>query len=280
MKKLITLSFALYGLVLFAICQPREDDKSKAVPPFKIFDNLYYVGTDWVSAYLITTDNGIIVVDALYGKFVNHIIQSTRNLGFNPKDIKYILCTHAHYDHSEGAATLQKLTGARIGMTDPDWQMTEGKIENAYPSLGTPPVRDLVIGDGDSLTLGNTTLKFYVTPGHTLGVLSFSFPVKDGSRNYNAFMFGGAGVNFGGIDRLQMYIKSVDRLLSMKDLLQVNVSNHPSSGKILERSKLLGERKPSGGNPFVAPEDYQAWLKGLRAEAEKKLMEENAKADK
>jgi metallo-beta-lactamase class B len=277
MKKILACLFAICFLVHLVSAQHGEHDSAKTVPPFKIFDNLYYVGLEWVSSYLITTDDGLIVVDALYGKFANHIVQSVRDLGFDPKNIKYILCTHGHYDHNEGAELLQKLTGARVGMTEADWQMTEGKIENPYPSVNTTLVRDLVLHDGETLKLGNTELKFYVTPGHTLGVLSFSFPVKDGNRTYTAFMFGGAGLNFDGVDRTQMYIRSLDRLLGMKDLLQVNISNHPSSGKVLERAKMLKVRKPADKNPFVAPEDYQAWLTDLRNQAEKKLVEEKTK---
>src|SRR5688572_2568483 len=277
MKKILACLFATCLLVHNASAQHGEYDSAKTVPPLKIFDNLYYVGIDIVSSYLITTDDGLIVIDALYGKFSNHIVQSVRDLGFDPKDIKYILCTHGHFDHSEGAEMLQKLTGARVGMTEADWQMTEGKIENAYPSVNTKLARDLVLHDGETLKLGNTELKFYVTPGHTLGVLSISFPVKEGNRTHNAFVFGGAGLNFNGIDRTQTYIRSLDRLLGMKSLLQVNISNHPSSGKILERAKMLKDRKPADKNPFVAPEDYLAWIMDLRSQAEKKLVEEKTK---
>jgi metallo-beta-lactamase class B len=277
MKRISVFVFALCCLYLSCHGQHGARDTAKTVPPFKIFDNLYYVGMDWVSSYLIATDDGLILIDALYGKFPKHILQSVRALGFDPKNIKYILCTHGHYDHTEGADTLQKVTHARIGMTDADWQMTEGKIDNPYPNVNARLVRDLVVYDGDSLTLGNTTLKFYVTPGHTTGVLSFSFLARDGNRTYNAFGFGGAGLNFNGVQRTQQYINSIDRLLSMKELLQVNLSNHPGMGKVLDRAALLKQRKAGEKNPFVAPEDYQIWLKELRTQAEKKLVEEKAR---
>lgn len=275
MKK-ISFILAFFSISLFSNAQYGKHDSAKTVPPFKIFDNLYYVGIDFVSSYLLTTDDGLILIDAAYGKYPAHILQSVHELGFDPKQIKYILCSHGHYDHYEGADTLQKITHARIGMTEPDWQIAEGKTENEYKSVKVKLTRDLVINDGDSLTLGHTTLKFYVTPGHTLGVLSIAFTVRDGNSTYKAFMFGGIGQNFSGVKQTQLYIKSVDRLLSMKDV-QVNITNHPFTGKVFERAELLKKRKPGEINPFVAPEDFKNWLTGLRTEAEQKLAEEKKK---
>ena len=271
------LSLVIFSSIhLFCDAQYGQYDTAKTVPPFKIFDNLYYVGIDWVSSYILTTSEGLILIDALYGKYPIHILQAVQNLGFDPKQIKYILCTHAHYDHYEGADTLQKLTHARVGMTEPDWQMVEGKVKTGLESVRAHLTRDLVIHEGDSLSLGNTTLKFYQTPGHTLGVLSISFPVRDGHNIYKAFVFGGAGQNFSGVLQTEMYIRSIDRILSMKDIA-VNISNHPSLGKIFERAELLKQRRPGEVNPFVAPEDFQIWLQELRSQAENKLTEEKKK---
>jgi metallo-beta-lactamase class B len=276
MKKTFLSLVIFSNIHLFCDAQYGQYDTAKSVPPFKIFDNLYYVGIDWVSSYILTTSDGLILIDALYGKYPIHILQSVHDLGFDPKQIKYILCTHAHYDHYEGADTLQKLTHARVGMTEPDWQIVEGKVKTGLESVKAHLTRDLVIDDGDSLSLGNTTLKFYQTPGHTLGVLSISFPVRDGHNIYKAFVFGGAGQNFSGVLQTEMYIRSIDRILSMKDIA-VNISNHPSQGKIFERDELLKQRRPGEVNPFVAPEDFQIWLQELRRQAENKLAEEKKK---
>jgi metallo-beta-lactamase class B len=276
MKKTFLSLVIFSNIHLFCDAQYGQYDTAKSVPPFKIFDNLYYVGIDWVSSYILTTSDGLILIDALYGKYPIHILQSVHDLGFDPKQIKYILCTHAHYDHYEGADTLQKLTHARVGMTEPDWQIVEGKVKTGLESVKAHLTRDLVIDDGDSLSLGNTTLKFYQTPGHTLGVLSISFPVRDGHNIYKAFVFGGAGQNFSGVLQTEMYIRSIDRILSMKDIA-VNISNHPSQGKIFERDELLKQRRPGEVNPFVAPEDFQIWLQELKRQAENKLTEEKKK---
>ena len=279
MKKafqIVILSFFIY---FQGKAQYGQYDHARTVPPFKIFDNLYYVGIDWVSSYLITTDDGLILIDALYRNYPAHILQSVKELGFDPKQIKYILCTHGHFDHCEGADTLQKITHARVGMTETDWQIAEGKIKNEYANVNTRLTRDWVIRDGDSLKLGGTTIKFLVTPGHTMGVLSMSFPVRDGNNIYNAFMLGGVGLNFEGVKQTELYLQSMDRIMKMKNI-EVNITNHPDPGKIFQRARLLQARKESEPHPFVAPADFQNWLKELKVNAEKKLEEEKAKAKK
>ncbi len=282
MKKELLLIIVFFLTISTVTAQYGKYDSAKTVPPFKIFDNLYYAGIDWVSAYIIKTDDGLILIDALYRNYPAHILQSVKELGFDPKQIKYIICTHGHFDHCEGADTLKKLTGARIGMTETDWQIAEWKVKNDYANVNTRlsrDSRDLVIGDGDSLQLGSTIIKFYITPGHTLGVLSMSFLVKDGSNIYKAFMLGGAGLNFEGVKQTEVYLQSMDRLLAMKDI-QVSITNHPEQGKIFQRARGLSTRTPGEVHPFVAPEDFHNWLTELRANAEKKLAQEKEKETK
>ncbi len=117
-------------------------------------------------------------------------------------------------------------------MTEPDWQMAEGSVKAEYTSVHPNMKRDWVIHDGDSLAIGKTTLHFFETPGHTPGVLSIAFPVRDGNKVYKAFMFGGVGLNFEGVARTEMYVKSVDRIMAMKGI-DVNISNHPGPEKYL-----------------------------------------------
>jgi metallo-beta-lactamase class B len=276
MKKGFPILILFFFLYVETKAQYGQYDNAQTVPPFKIFDNLYYVGIDWVSSYLITTDDGLILIDALYRNYPAHILQSVKELGFDPKNIKYIICTHGHFDHCEGADTLQKITHARIGMTATDWEIAEGKIKNDYANVNTRLKKDWVIHDGDSLKLGNTTIKFFETPGHTLGVLSMMLPVRDAGKEYNAFMLGGVGLNFEGVKQTELYLQSIDRIMKMKNV-QVNITNHPDPGKIFQRARLLQTRKAGEPHPFVAPEDFQNWLSELKANAEKKLEAEKAK---
>ncbi len=274
MKKIFGIIFILFTLQTQA--QYGSFDFAKSVKPFKIFDNLYYVGNDAVSAYLLVTDKGIVLIDALYAKFTQDIPVAFQQLGFDIKDIKYILCTHGHFDHCEGAEEMQKLTHARIGMLEPDWQIAEGSVKADYVSVSVKMKRDWIIKNGDSLVLGNTALHFYETPGHTAGTLSMDFPVRDGKNSYKAFMFGGVGLNFEGVERTEAYLKSVNRIMEMKEIA-VNISNHPGPGKIFEKAAKLNGRKPGDPHPFVAPDEFQLWLKELKKNALAKLEEEKKK---
>lgn len=275
MKKLVCVLLCI-GVFTAADAQYGSADSAATVPPFKIFDNLYYVGNSFVSAYLLRTDKGLVLIDALYGKDTAYPIAAARQLGFRDQDIKFILCTHAHYDHCEGAGFISRITGARIGMTAPDWDIATGEVKADYVSVNNRMTRDWVIHDGDSLTLGNTTIHFYETPGHTPGVLSLRFPVRDGAREYTAFMFGGVGLNFEGVKRTEMYLNSVNRIRQLPGI-EVNISNHPGSGDIFERGRKLAARKPGDPHPFVDPATFQKWLKELHDAAILKLAEERKK---
>lgn len=250
----------------------RYDPAVQKVEPFRIFDNLSYVGAEWVSAYVIETSDGLIVIDSLYGPFADHLLEGVEKLGLDPSEIKYVLCTHGHWDHMDGAARIQEVTGARVGMTEKDWRL----VENGE-TLGERPRsrlnRDLVIKDGDVVTLGETTIRCYVTSGHTPGVLSMRFKVYDNGTPHTAFVFGGVGLNFEGVDRTRTYISSVKRLLAMNDL-EVNITNHPPKGQIFERAKKLKSRKIGEPHPFVAPDQYKSFLKSQLALARVKLEEE------
>ena len=231
---------------------------------FKIFDNLYYVGIDTVSAYLVTTSDGLIMIDTTFADSADMVLENVRTLGFDPADIEYVFVSHGHGDHSAGAPRIQEVTGASVGMTAQDWAMT-----------GTPA--DMVIADGQSITLGDTTVSFYVTPGHTPGVLSMEFPVRDGDQTHTAFMFGGMGLNFSGVERTEMYLNSVRRVQAM-DGIEVSVTNHEGAGQIFARADRLANHRAGDPHPFVDPAGFSDWLEQLERNGETKLEEERAAA--
>ena len=249
---------------------------AKVVPPLRIFDNLYSVGLDWVSAYVIRTSAGLILVDTLYGRFADHTLTAMRELGLDPKDLKYALVTEARLEYVGGAGTVQAATGARVGMTEAGWTLLEVDGEAGRLPYQAPP-RDLLIRDGQTLTLGDTTLRFYHTPGEMAGALSMEFPVRDGTATYQAFLFGGVGLDFEDTEEAERVLQSVRRLMTVPGV-QVNVPVHPSQGKLFERAERLAARKPGEPHAFVAPQEWELWLQSLLANAEKKLEEEKPKA--
>ncbi len=251
-----------------------DDPEFQRVAPFQVFDNLYYVGAKWVSAWLLETDQGLILFDTLYGDLTDLVIDGIRELGFDPNDIRYVVVTHAHYDHIGGAKRMQDEFGAVVLMTQEDWQMVEeDPIYREYPK----PRRHLNVTDNGTVNLGRTGLRFVKTPGHTVGVASTRFTVYDDGFPFQAFMFGGVGLNFSGVERTEMYINSVKRLQQMTDI-EVNIPNHAASGEVFERYELLKERQEGQPHPFIDPEGYYAWLDGLLLAAEAKLAEEQAAA--
>ena len=130
------ISLLLLGRPSWIVAQ----DDLTPVEPFQIFDNLYYVGLEAVSAYLVTTSDGLILIDALYPESAEHIPRALVQLGFDPQDVRYVIVTHAHIDHAGGAAAIQALTGARVGMAEADWDFySRGGSRRAldFPMLHT-----------------------------------------------------------------------------------------------------------------------------------------------
>jgi metallo-beta-lactamase class B len=226
-------------------------------PPGQAFDNLYYIATSWVSAWALKTSDGIILIDALNNtREAQELIEGGMvKLGLDPAQIKFVVITHAHGDHYGGANYFVQKYKARVIASEADWaQMDGGVLEFPYKDWMSPPKRDRVVKDGEALTLGDTTMTFYVTPGHTLGTVSPVFNVTSGGRPHTVMLWGGTAFNFGkDVPRLETYIAATDRMAGLARTLPVDVliSNHPGYDGSLAKAKLRAERGAQGPNPFV-----------------------------
>ena len=279
MKKIqliLALSLSLLAQSLFAQDDgDLHDTEQQRVAPFQVFDNLYYIGAEWVSSWLLVTDQGLIVFDAMYDELTDLAIEGIRELGFDPNDVRYLIVSHAHYDHVGGALRFQQEFAAVTMMTEEDWAMTEQPpVFREYPK----PIRHLSASDGATLNLGRTRLRFMKTPGHTPGVLSTIFTVYDNGYPHTAMLFGGDGINFTGVDRLQMYVDSIERMQTLPDI-EVHVSSHPMSGEIFERRDRLAQRQDGDPHPFVDPESWDAHLELRLRQARQQLAQEQAAAN-
>jgi metallo-beta-lactamase class B len=264
----------------------RNDVEYQKVAPFKVFDNLYYVCPGFVSVWLIPTSNGLILIDAAQEPYVDHVIDSIRKVGFDPRDIKYMLISHGHLDHFGGVARIQQLSRARVAALEEDWQLIEAAAKTpGRDNVPAPqvPARDMVVKEGDTITLGNTSLKVYRMPGHTPGSASFEFTVLDGGRPHKAFLFGGPGPR-GGVQGAEQFLSSVGRLAQIPGV-QVSVPVHSwlndfpyPNGGVLERAQKLAQRKPGEPHPFVDPASWQAWVKQVQDGAIRNLEQEKQKA--
>ncbi len=205
------------------------------------------------SAWALTTSQGIILLDAIYDYSVQDEVEDgLKKLGLNPADLKYIVVSHGHGDHAGGAKYLQDKYGARLLMSAADYDL----LDQQNPAW--KPKRDMVITDGQRLTLGDTTLAFYLTPGHTDGTVSTVFPVRDGGEAHVAAAWGGTLFNFGpNRPRLAAYQKSAARFRAIvaSSNADVILSNHTIYDGSKTKLPAMKTRKPGEKHPYVVGPD-------------------------
>jgi metallo-beta-lactamase class B len=217
--------------------------------PVKVFDNLYFVGMTEFSAWAVTTSDGIIVIDPIFDYSVEaEVVDGLRKLGLDPADIRYVLVSHGHGDHAGGAKFLQETFGARVLLGAADWDL----LDESNPAW--KPVRDIEVVDGQELTLGDTTLRLYVTPGHTYGTVSTLIPVRDGDSEHVAALWGGTLFNFGpDSDRFTAYAESAARFQDIAERAGADVllSNHTDYDGSKEKLPALANRSSGSPHPYV-----------------------------
>jgi len=228
-------------------------------PPFKIFDNLYWLGTRQHSSWGLQTSAGIIILDTNFAWATEpEIIDGLTTLGLKPQDVKYVVISHAHGDHDQGAAELQKRFGAKVVMGAPDWEAT---LQRPATAAGGVPTRDVVVGaEGLKLPLGDTTIDMVATPGHTPGTLSYIFPVKDQGRPVVVAYSGGTLTGAFGTNAAKWdeYIASQQKIAKAAADAGATVilSNHSEyDGAYTKARLLLAPRQPGENHPFVVGTD-------------------------
>ena len=231
------------------------------VEPAKVFDNLYFVGEKEYSAWAVTTSEGIILIDAIFHYSVDEqVVKGLAKLGLDPKTIKYVIISHGHGDHAAGAALLQDRFGARIVVSAADWDLM-ARDRGSWPK----PKRDVVATDGQKLTLGDTTLTLYLTPGHTMGTISTLIPVRDAGTPHVAAAWGGTAFNWLSgspvyitADRpnafwFDTYISSARRFRDIvaKAGADVLIANHTDFDGTPQKLPALAARRPGQPHPYV-----------------------------
>jgi metallo-beta-lactamase class B len=290
-KKIIVALVALVPLAGAAEAQTPKDllaalkvKWNTPTEPFKMIGNVYYVGTDGLASYLITSPRGHILVDTVMPEATSQITASIEKLGFKVTDIKYLLNTHAHIDHTGGLAELKQASGAQLVAGEADKPLLEGGY---YPgrreetALEFPPVKvDRTVREGDTVTVGDVTLTARETPGHSPGCTSWSFTVKDGDATRSALIFCSGTV---ALNRLVTnpthpgivddYRKTFGRAKAMK--VDVLLAPHPEMYKMPEKRAKLGD---GGPNPFVNPGEFNAYAATLEKAFEDALAKQTAAA--
>lgn len=275
-----------YGLILaLAATLPAWAAGSPAswsapTPPFKIADNLYYVGTEGISVFLITTPKGHIVIDGAMPGSDKTIEASIKALGFKVSDVKILLNTHAHFDHAAGLAGLKRDTGARMIASAPDRKALETGTYLGFEevkALDFDPVKvDQIIKDGDKVSLGGMVLTAHITPGHTAGCTTWTFPVKADGKVRQALLYCSTSVALNRlVDRkrgpqypgiVAAYQQTFARLKTMKADIFLAPHNE-QFGLDAKRAKL----KAGGPNPFIDPTELARRVAASEADFKRDL---------
>ncbi|MBR2930127.1 MAG: MBL fold metallo-hydrolase [Clostridia bacterium] len=234
--------------------RPQMKDKPHLgkMNPFRIIGNTYFCGTYQASCHLIDTGDGLILIDPGYDRTAYLVVNSIYKLGFSVEDIKYIFITHWHGDHSEATDALVALSGAKVIIGREDAERVT--------KYCTP---DILIDDGYVLTLGNTSIRFIHTPGHTKGTMSFFYDVEEDGRTYRVGSFGGAGVNtmkrstFDFDGAREAYLASLERLRAER--VDVFIGNHVWNNDTYGKSvRMLA----GGENEFIDGKAWHSFLDG------------------
>jgi len=244
--------------------------------PTKYTDDFYHIGAQNAPCWLLKSNDGLILIDTGLPKTQYQILINLEKTGFDYRDIKHIIHSHGHIDHIGGTRALVALTGAKTYIGAGDKDMAEGKNELQWTNefgipFEEPFVPDVLIRDGDELKIGDKHFKFYETPGHSRGALTFYFNVSDKGKEYTAGMFGGGGLKSMSKEYLNKYglplslredfIKSIDRVYDM--VPDVHVGNHLGDNKHFEKLNEVGGAR----NPFIDGSTWKWFLDKRKGEA-------------
>jgi metallo-beta-lactamase class B len=244
--------------------RPRPQFTNLNVEPVKLFDNLYFIGLANVYAWAVDTPEGIILLDSLNNAKDAEvtIVAGLKKLGLDPTRIKYVVISHAHGDHFGGAPYMKQHYNARIVASEQSWQeMEKVKSENA-----PAPKRDMVVTDGQKLTVGGITLTFVQTPGHTPGTTSVIVPVMDRGQRHMAFVLSGPRTE--SLETTTQMLASEEKLAKYgkENKVDVQLTNHSYVDNSLPVIEAVRNRKAGEPNAFVIGEEGFQKFVGWQAE--------------
>lgn len=248
------------------------------IPPARIADNLFWVGVKRMApSHLVVTDVGLVLVDTGSDDTVDELIQNVESLGFDIRDVKHIVHSHGHYDHTGATAKIVSLSGAKTYIGAGDEDAVAGKCDLLWAGKIPPENEkdyyfepDVILKDGDILDFGNVKMRFVSTPGHTVGTMSMFWNAKYKGAEYIAGMFGGAGDNTLTAKYLDEkglpyslrddYVRSTNRL--MKEQVDLHVGNHPGNNNHNDKVARMTESY----NPFIEEKTWIPFLERCKRE--------------
>lgn len=240
------------------------------IEPFKLFGNLYFVGGIPASTHIIDTSEGLIMLDSGYQESLYLVLENMRKVGLNPSDIKYVIHTHGHIDHCGASMALKQLYGCKLFIGERDKDYANGTLDLSYAAeldmTYIPFEPDVLLNDGDVITLGNTSIRAVATPGHTPGTMSYFFDATDGEKVYRVGLHGGMGVNTLSKEYLDKYnlpysyrdefVSSMKRL--MEEEVDIFLGNHAEHNDTKGKAERVGNGE---ADAFVDPSEWKPYVK-------------------
>jgi metallo-beta-lactamase class B len=253
------LTAAIGASPLLGLAQPASVDWNAPFPPHRVIDNIYYVGTEALASFLITTPEGHILINSDFESTVPSLQRNVAELGFEFADIEIVLGSHAHGDHMEADALVKELTGARVMAMAEDVPA----LQAMRPGGKTHPI-DRILNDGDEVMLGGTTLTAHRTPGHTKGCTSWGLEVEEGGRTYDALIICSFGVNPNYVlvnnpsypEIADDYVATFAKARALP--VDVFLAPHGSQYGLAEKHAKLASRGAGDPNPFIDRAGYLA----------------------
>ena len=266
------------GLIALGQADPTSRAQNQPIPPFRILGNLYYIGASEVTSFLITTPEGHFIIDGGFAETAPQIERNIAQLGFQLRDVKLLLNSHAHFDHAGGLAELKKWTNAAVVAMQPDVQLLQRGGHGDFrfgDKLTFPPVKvDRIISDGVTIELGGQKMTAYLTPGHTKGNTTWTTQIMDGGKKYSVVFAPSVTTldyTLAGKESYPGIAADFEKSFATLKRLPCDIflSCHGSFFSLLDkRDRLAREQKP---NPFVDPEGYVIFVAKYEKEFRDKL---------
>lgn len=294
-KRALTTYYLLTALVFSVVVQssehknehvqPRDKwakanpDWVEAIEPFKVVDNIYYVGTRGIASFLLTSDQGHVLIDGGMPQNAGLIANSIKSLGFGIRDVKILLNSHAHFDHSGGLAELKELSGATMAASVQDKEALETGLYagSDNPSYSAPPVKvDKTIEDGESITLSTIKLTANLMPGHSPGCTSWSTKATHQGESYQVLFFCSAtvaGNRLVGPPQYPGIVADYRHTFKKSKTMTVDIllANHPFFSELHDkRKRVLGGETDA----FIDAEEFSQLMQRLEADFERKLTQQ------
>jgi metallo-beta-lactamase class B len=276
---------AAFLLAFAAVClaaHSRREIWNLPQKPFHIVDDIYYVGTAGLGSYLITSPEGDILLDGGLPESVPQIERHITSLGYKMHDIKYLINSHAHYDHAGGLAELQRASGAKLVASRGDAQNLSSGFQSSYGAgwdSHFPAAHvDRIIENGGTVQVGAVTLTAVLTPGHTKGCTTWTMPVTENGRTYHVVFYCSTsipGYRLTGNKEYPRIASDYEHSFAVLEKLPCDIflSNH---SEFFDMKEKLAREKPGATNPFIDPGEMHRFVEQSKAEFEAQLRSEHA----